>query len=125
MQQHVVVTCRNDKSLHVYRRIFVKIFVSVTSHKKSNHTKFVQLVVATKFCCRDKDFRKNLPVHKRWSVSVICYLPPHHCHFLVLFPYISFCGVFTFSPSPITSTVTIIIKSTVEPAISDHPKCKD
>ena len=52
----------------------MKIFVAATCREKSNQTEFVGLVAGTKFCCRDKDFDKNYPVHttrftKRSDVS--------------------------------------------------------
>ena len=33
---------------------------------------FVGLVAATKFCCRDKDFHKNSPVHTKGLVAATC-----------------------------------------------------
>ena len=47
-------------------------FVAATSRKKSNHTEFVRLVAATKFCCIDKDFYKNSPVHTKRFVAATC-----------------------------------------------------
>ena len=47
-------------------------FVTTTSRKKSNQTEFVRLVAATKLCCREKDFRKNSPVHTRRFVVATC-----------------------------------------------------
>ena len=47
-------------------------FVAATSHRKSNQTKFVRLVAATKFCCSDKDFHKISPGHKRRFVAAMC-----------------------------------------------------
>ena len=63
--QHVVATCRSDKSLRVHWRIFAKVFVSAMSRTKSNQTEFKQLSAVTKFCFGDKDFHKNSPVHTR------------------------------------------------------------
>ena len=47
-------------------------FVTTTSRKKSNQTEFVGLVAATKLCCREKDFRKNSPVHTKRFVVATC-----------------------------------------------------
>ena len=52
-----------------------KNFVAATSRKKSSQTEFVRLVAATKFCCSDKDFHKNSPVHtERFTVAATCRL---------------------------------------------------
>ena len=32
----------------------------------------MQLVAATKFSCRDKDFHKNSPGHTKWFIAVLC-----------------------------------------------------
>ena len=40
-------------------------FVTSTSHTNSVWFDFLKLVTATKFCCRDKDFHKNSPVHMK------------------------------------------------------------
>ena len=45
---------------------------------KNQIRQFVQLVAAIKFCCRDKDFRKNFPVHAKRFVAVMC-----HCKVLL------------------------------------------
>ena len=37
--------------------------------KKSNQTEFVRLVVATKFCCRDRDFYRNSLIYKKQFVA--------------------------------------------------------
>ena len=73
----VARTCCSDTlqwqiTLCVYRRIFVIIFVSAASCKKHNQTEFVQLFAVTKFCCRDKDFHKNYPVHAKWFTAAMC-----------------------------------------------------
>ena len=81
LQEHVAVTHQSDKSLCVYRRIFVTIFVSATSCKKHNQTESVQLFAATKFCCRDKDFHKNYPVHAKRFIAAMC-----HCDMLYMSP---------------------------------------
>ena len=47
-------------------------FVAATSRKKSNQTESVRLVAATKFCCSDKDFHKNSPVHTKRFVAATC-----------------------------------------------------
>ena len=70
--RQVAATRRSDKSLRVCWRIFVKIFVSATSHKKSNQTEFVRLVAATKLCCRDKDFHQTSPAHTKRSLAATC-----------------------------------------------------
>ena len=68
-RQHVAATHRSNQLPCVYWRIFVKSFITVTelclatSQTKSDQTEFVWLVVATKFCCWDKDFHKKSPVH--------------------------------------------------------------
>ena len=51
-------------------------FVAATSRKKSNQTEIVRLVAATKFCCSDKDFHKNSPVHTKRFVAAK--RAPHH-----------------------------------------------
>ena len=75
---HVAVTnrfvCTGEflgKSLSLQRN-----FVAATSRKKSNQTEFVRLVAATKFCCSDKDFHKNSPVHTKRFVAAK--RAPHH-----------------------------------------------
>ena len=47
-------------------------FVAVICCKNSNQTEFVQIVAATKFCCRDKYFHKNSPVHTKRFVAAMC-----------------------------------------------------
>ena len=47
-------------------------FVAATSRRKSNQFEFVRLVAATKFCCSDKDFYKNSPVHMKRFVAATC-----------------------------------------------------
>ena len=80
LQQHVAATRCSDKSLRVYRRIFVKIFVAATefvaatSRTDSVWFDFLRLVAATKFCCGDKDFHKNSPVHTKRFVAATCRL---------------------------------------------------
>ena len=49
-------------------------FVAATSCKKSNRTEFARLVAVTKFCCSNKDFHKNFPVHTEWFVAAMCHL---------------------------------------------------
>ena len=49
-------------------------FVAATSCKKSNRTEFVRLVAATKFCCSNKDFHKNSPLHTERFVAAMCHL---------------------------------------------------
>ena len=76
-QQHVAVTHCSNKSLRVYWRIFVKIFVAATEfccRNKSQRFDFLRLVAATKFCCGDKDFHKNSPVHTKRFVAATCRL---------------------------------------------------
>ena len=62
-------------------------FVAATCRKKSNQAEFVLLVVATKFCCRDKDLHKNSPVHMKRFVHcdvllqlVACPVDTVTCH---------------------------------------------
>ena len=45
---------------------------------KNQIIQFVQLVGVIKFCCRDKDFHKNSPVHTKQFVTVMC-----HCKVLL------------------------------------------
>ena len=82
LQQHVTTTRRSDKSLRVYWRIFVKIFVSAYHEFcRSNMLQKIKLarICATchcrvkKFCCRDKDFYKISPVHTKQFVTTMCY----------------------------------------------------
>ena len=78
LQQHVAATCCSDKSLRMYWRIFVKIFVAATefvaatSRTDSVWFDFLRLVAATKFCCGDKYFHKNSPVHTKRFVAATC-----------------------------------------------------
>ena len=80
LQRHVAVTYCSDKSLRVYWRIFVKIFVAATefvattSRADSVWFDFLRLVAVTKFCCGDKDFHKNSPVHTKRFVAATCRL---------------------------------------------------
>ena len=80
LQQHGEATHRSNKSLRVYWRIFVKIFVAATefvaatSRTDSVWFDFLRLVAATKFCCGDKDFHKNSPVHTKRFVAATCRL---------------------------------------------------
>ena len=46
-------------------------FVAATSRRKSNQFEFVRLVAATKFCCSDKDFHENSPVHTERFVAAM------------------------------------------------------
>ena len=45
----------------------------ICRHNKS-HIDFLWLVAATNFCCGDKDFHKNSPVHTERSVAATCRL---------------------------------------------------
>ena len=80
LQQHVAATRCSDKSLHVYWRIFVKIFVAATefvaptSCTDSVWFDFLQLVAAKKFFCGDKNFHKNSPVHTKRFGAATCRL---------------------------------------------------
>jgi len=80
LQQRVTATRCSDKSLRVYWRIFVKIFVAATEFVAATRRTdsvwfdFLQFVAATKFCCRDKDFHKNSPVHTKRFVAATCRL---------------------------------------------------
>ena len=47
-------------------------FVAATSHTNSVWFDFLQHVAATKFCCRDRDFQKNFPVHTKRFVATTC-----------------------------------------------------
>ena len=49
-------------------------FVSATSRTDSVWFDFLRLVAATKFCCGDKDFHKNSPVHTKRFVAATCRL---------------------------------------------------
>ena len=70
----------SNKSLCVYWRISAKIFVSATEFccrkmlHKFNLTDSVRLDAMTKFCCGDKNFCKNSPVHTKWFVAATCCL---------------------------------------------------
>ena len=75
----------SNKSLCVYWRISAKIFVSATYRillpqnvAQINLIDSVRLDAMTKFCCGDKDFCKNSPVHAKWFVTATC------CHVLLL-----------------------------------------
>ena len=54
MQQHVVTTRCSDKPLHVYWRIFVKIFVSATEFCHSNMLQKIKSDRICATCRRDK-----------------------------------------------------------------------
>ena len=47
-------------------------FIAETCRKKSNQTEFLRLIAVTKFCCGDKDFPKNSPVHTKRFVAAMC-----------------------------------------------------
>ena len=47
-------------------------FVAATSRTDSVWFDFLRLVAATKFCCGDKDFHKNSPVHTKRFVAATC-----------------------------------------------------
>ena len=47
--------------------------VTAASCTKSNQTEFVQLVTGTKLRCRDKDFHKNSPVHRKPCEAATCH----------------------------------------------------
>ena len=70
----------HDKSLRVSGEFLWKSlspqrdFVPATNRKKTNKTESVRLVVVTKFCCSDKDFHKNSPVHTKRFVAAMCCL---------------------------------------------------
>ena len=49
-------------------------FVAATSRTDSVWFDFLRLVAATKFCCGDKDFHKNSPVHTKRFVAATCRL---------------------------------------------------
>ena len=80
LQQHVAATRCSDKSLRVYWRNLWKSlslqqnFVAATSRTDSVWFDFLRLVAATKFCCGDKDFHKNSPVHTMRFVAATCRL---------------------------------------------------
>ena len=68
---HQATSC-SDKSLCVYWRIFVsttEFCHSIKSHRISQ-IEFVQHFAATEFCCEDKNFCRNSPVHTKWFVAV-------------------------------------------------------
>ena len=77
LKHHVA---RSDKSLLVYStgELLWKVlfpqenFAAATSRTISNPTKFVRLVAAPKFCCWEKDFHKNCPVHTKQFVAATC-----------------------------------------------------
>ena len=80
LQQHVAATRCSDKSLRVHWRNLWKSlslqqnFGAATSRTDSVWFDFLQLVAATKFCCGDKDFHKNSPVHTKRFVAATCRL---------------------------------------------------
>ena len=49
-------------------------FVAATSRTNSVWLDFLRLIAATKFCCGDKDFHKNSPVHTKRFVVATCRL---------------------------------------------------
>ena len=78
LQQHVAATRCSDKSLRVnWRNLWKSLslqqnFVAATSRTDSVWFDFLRLVAATKFCCGDKDFHKNSPVHTKRFVAATC-----------------------------------------------------
>ena len=48
-------------------------FVATRSRTKSNQVEFVQLVAATKLCCRNKDFHNNSPQQTKRFVAAMCH----------------------------------------------------
>ena len=83
-RRHVAATCRGDtlqrQSLRVnWRNLWKSLslqqnFVAATSRTDSVWFDFLRLVAATKFCCGDKDFHKNSPVHTKRFVAATCRL---------------------------------------------------
>lgn len=73
LHQHIAATHCNDKFLCVYWRICEnrclcnRIFSP--QQVKSHKFKSKAICSMTKFCCRDKDFHKNSPVHIRFVVA--------------------------------------------------------
>ena len=75
LQQHVAMTRCSDKSLRGRGEFLWKSlslqhnFVASTSRTNLVWFDFLRLVAETRFCCGDKDFHKNSPVHTKWFVA--------------------------------------------------------
>ena len=78
LQQPVVATRSCDKSVHVKNfcdnLCLLNRILSQQHVAKNQIREFLRLVAATKFCCRDKDFHKNFPVHTKRFVAATCRL---------------------------------------------------
>ena len=82
MSQWQIASCVLENFCEKYLCLQNRNFVAATSRKKSNQTESVRLVVATKFCCSDKDFHKILQYTwsdlslQRVSTTCCCNLSP-------------------------------------------------
>ena len=68
-------TLKEERYLIGYEKRKCQLFTDVeTSRTDSVWFDFLQLVAATKFCCGDKNFHKNSPVHTKRFVAATCRL---------------------------------------------------
>ena len=75
MSQRQITLCVLD---NFYENLCLPNRILSQQHVTKNQIQFVQLVGAIKFCCRDKDFHKNSPIHTKRFVAVMC-----HCKVLL------------------------------------------
>ena len=75
LQQHVAATRCSDKSLRVYWRIFVKIFVAATEFCRHNKSHRFSLIWFFATCCRDKILSRRLRFSQKFSSTheAICH----------------------------------------------------
>ena len=73
-RRQVAATCCSDILRRQIASCVQQNFVAATSRTDSVWFDFLRLVAATKFCCGDKDFHKNSPVHTKGFVAATCHL---------------------------------------------------
>ena len=102
---HLVCTgqATSCKSLRVYWRDFMKIFVFVTEFCHCNKSHKFCLIWFFATCCRDKDFHKNSPVHMKRFVAAMC-------HFDMLLQLVGQC-VLTFTSTIYKRIIAIVLES--------------
>ena len=82
LQQHGEATCRSDKLLCVYRRIFVKIFVAATEFCHHNKSHRFSLIWFFATCCSNKIPLGRQRFSQKFSSThkaiCCCDMSPHH-----------------------------------------------
>ena len=73
-RRQVAATCRSDILWRQIASCVQQNFVAEKRDTNSVWFDFLRLVAATKFCCGDKDFHKNSPVHTKGFVAATCHL---------------------------------------------------